>query len=173
MPRPRRSDAPGSVLANIRRIIHAIHAQSSAIEAAVGLTGPQLWALREIDGTVEGLALGDVARKLALHKANAGRLVERLVSKGLVRCERPASDRRYVVARVTKKGRTLARRPVGAPAQADLLSRLGTLPPGEIERLDASLARLVGLLGAERVEPDALYESAKEPRRRGASRAAP
>lgn len=156
----------GLVLANLRRIIHAIHAQSSSIEAAVGITGPQLWALREIDGNVAGLALSELADRLALHRANAGRLVERLLRKKLVECERPASDRRFVLVRITTRGRSLARRRVADPAQAGLLAKLEHLPAKELDAIHVSLRRLVELLGAERVDATPIFEDdGRAPRR--------
>ena len=154
-----------SVLESLRRIVHSIHARHATIEGALGITGAQLWALREIDASVGGIALKELARKLALHPANAGRLVERLVAKKLVSSERPPNDRRYVVVEITGKGRALARNSVSSPAQADLLERLGDLSPDELEGLDASLKRLVSLLGAEAVEPSPLFDEAPAKRR--------
>ncbi len=116
------ADLPSAVLAHVRRIIHAIHAQSAAIESHVGLTGPQFWALREIaTASDDGLSLGDIARRLALHPANAGRLVDRLAAKDLVTRAGDARDKRVVVVRATSAGKKLVLTPVGAPAQAGLL----------------------------------------------------
>jgi DNA-binding MarR family transcriptional regulator len=163
--RGRRRTAAASTLTSLRRIIHAIQAQSSRIEAAVGLTGPQFWALREINGAVGGLPIGRVAQRLVVHKASAGRMVDMLVKLGHVQCERPANDRRVVLARVTEKGRRLAETTQG-PAQADMLSRLERMPVDEIEQIDRTLARLVALLGAEAVEAEPLFDGEKGERRK-------
>lgn len=166
------------VLTQLRQIVRAIQEQSASIEATVGLTGPQLWALREINGSPGGLSLGELAQRLVLHKANAGRLAERLGKRGLVHAERPASDRRVVLVRVTPEGRRIAERPVAGPPQASLLARLDRLPAKELADLRATLARLVQLLGAESVEPGPLFEDGatpgaapgEHPRRKKASR---
>jgi DNA-binding MarR family transcriptional regulator len=176
VPRKTSKGAAASVLRSLRRVIRTIHSQSAAIEANLGLTGPQLWALREIDRDIQGLPLIEIASHLAIHPANAGRLVDRLVAKRLVKKERPANDRRYVVARITEAGRQVARRPVKGPVQADLLARLEELPADTVERIALALADLVSLLGAEGVEPSPLFEPERDgserPRRRRALQSA-
>jgi DNA-binding MarR family transcriptional regulator len=162
-----RRDAPelaAAALTHLRRIIHAIHAQSAAIESAVGLTGPQLWALREIDQSEKGLSLGEVAARLALHPANAGRLVDKLVRKKVVRRERPANDRRYVVVRVTPRGAALASKSPSGPAQADLLARIRSQPVASISRIERVLGELVELLGAGEADAGPLFDESKRGR---------
>src|SRR5581483_894125 len=156
---PRASSS--GVIANLRRIVRAIHEQSAAIEGATGLTGPQLWALREVAGDAAGLSIGEVGRRLQCHKTSAGRIVERLLRAGLVRAEKAARDRRVVLVRATRAGRELAARPIAGPPQANLLARLDSLGPREVARLEAALERLVELLGAEAIEPAPLFD---EPR---------
>jgi DNA-binding MarR family transcriptional regulator len=158
------------IIAHLRRIVRAIQEQSATIEAAVGLTGPQLWALREINASVRGLSLGEIAKRLCLHKASAGRIAERLLQRGLIQADRPENDKRYVVVRVTKAGRVLAERPVAGPAQASLLSRLDNLDRDETEHLEATLSRLVQLLGAESIEPGPLFDESSERKRRSSRR---
>lgn len=145
---------------HLRRIVQAIHSQSVAIEAATGLTGPQFWALREIAAAEDGLTLGELARRLALHKANAGRLAERLVQRRYVTRQVPPDDRRVVVVRATAAGRRKAEVHVAAPPQAVLLSRLHALPRGELASIEAALGRLVELVGAAEREPAPLFERA-------------
>jgi DNA-binding MarR family transcriptional regulator len=167
--RARSRAAAGSALTNLRRIVHAIQAQSTRIESAVGLTGPQLWALREINGAVGGLPVGQIGRKLVLHKASAGRIVDKLATLGLVQTERPPNDLRVVLARITQKGRRLAETAVQGPAQADLVTRLERLPADEIEEISRMLERIVELLGAEAVEATPLFED-RAPRKRAGGR---
>src|SRR5688572_67458 len=102
------ADLSTKTLGHLRRIVQAIHTQSVVIEAATGLTGPQLWALREVARAKDGITLGELARRLALHKANAGRLADRLARKRLVTRETPPDDRRVVLVRATATGRKKA-----------------------------------------------------------------
>ena len=158
-----RVDAPEDVaarsLTHLRRIYHAIHAASSSIESAVGITGPQLWALHAVADAPDGLSLGEIADKLVLHKANAGRLVERLLQKKLVTRERPEHDRRLAIVRATPKGLALLSEPTPKVAQRELLVRLAQLPPAQLRGVERTLAMLVAMLGAGRLEPGAIVEA--------------
>lgn len=167
MPTRREShEVAARALAHLRRIVHAIHAQSARIESALGLTGPQLWALREVARSPEGISLGAIAERLALHKATAGRIVERLIARRLVRGGRPAWDRRIFLVVATPRGAKLARRAVANPAQADLLSKLERLDAARLRRLERALAGIVALIGAEDVAPEPLFEEERATRRR-------
>lgn len=132
-----------------------------AIESATGLSGPQFWALKEVASAPDGLTLGELAERLALHKANAGRLADRLARRRLVTRTTPADDRRVVRVKVTAKGLERAELPISAPPQAHLLARLESLPPAELRALERSLARLVELLGADGEEPGPLFDDAR------------
>jgi DNA-binding MarR family transcriptional regulator len=146
----------GDTLGHIRKIIHRIHAQSVAIEASVGVTGPQFWALREL---MSGpLAVGVVGERLAIHKATAGRLVDRLVRKKLVTARRSERDGRVIIVELTPKGRKLASRKAPRPAQADLLVELERLPRAKLARTEKTLAELVQLLHAQDEEVRPLFE---------------
>ena len=102
--------------------------------------------------------------------ASAGRIVEKLVARGLVHSERPANDLRVVLARITEQGRRLAEAVVQGPAQADLLTRLERLDPEEIEAIDRTLRRVVVLLDAETVEARPLFDEGKPGGGRGRRR---
>jgi len=154
-------------LTHLRRIYHAIHAQSAAIESSLGITGPQLWALHVVVSVPEGLSLGEIAERLVLHKANAGRLVDRLLGKKLVKVERPEYDRRLVIVRATPRGRRLFARPTPQPAQLELLVQLAKLPRARLDSIEGVLAQLVALLGAEEVEAGTIVDAPK--RTRGSS----
>lgn len=145
-------------LDHVRRVVKAIHSHSVAIEVATGLSGPQFWALKEVAGVPDGLTLGELAERLALHKANAGRLADRLARRRLVRRETPAADRRVVRVKVTRRGLEKAELPVSAPPQADLLARLAELPASELQAIERALARLVELLGAAADEPGLMFD---------------
>jgi DNA-binding MarR family transcriptional regulator len=168
---PRSTPVSSKALEHLRRIVQSIHSQSVAIEAATGLTGPQFWALREVAREVNGITLSALARRLALHRANAGRLADRLASKQLLTREASPDDRRVVVVRATAAGRRQSELPVSAP-QARLLSRLEDLPLREQESIERSLGRLVELLDAGGGEASPLFEtehsSPPEDRRRRA-----
>jgi DNA-binding MarR family transcriptional regulator len=142
-----------AVLRRLRRIVLALRARSLEVEGQAGMSGVELWALREVAACHGGVPLGELARLLALHKANATRIVDRLEGKGLVARAQSALDGRVVVALATAAGKQAARRPT-SPATKDLLSRLEALPPRDLRAVDRALIRVEGLLAAG--EPDCL-----------------
>lgn len=153
-----RAEVTTKALEHLRRIVQALHEDAVAIEAATGLTGPQFWALREVVGASDGLTLGELARRLALHKANAGRLVERLARQRLVRRETPPDDRRVVIVRPTAAGLRRCQLPIPAPPQERLRERLERLPAARRDELVRALERLEALLGADGLEPAPMFE---------------
>jgi DNA-binding MarR family transcriptional regulator len=168
-----RAEVTTLALEHLRRIVQALHEDAVAISEATGLSAPQFWALREVvRADDDGLTLSELARRLALHKANAGRLVERLARQRLVRRETPADDRRVVIVRPTAAGVRRCQLPIPAPPQERLRARLERLSAAKRDELVRALERLVELLGAEALEPAPLFEQppARARGRRGTRR---
>lgn len=153
-----RAEVTARALEHLRRIVQALHEDAVAVEEATGLTAPQFWALREVVRAGDGITVGELARRLALHKANAGRLVERLARQRLVRRETPEDDRRVVIVRPTAAGLRRCQLPIPAPPQERLRARLERLPAAKRDELVRALERLVTLLGAEDLEPAPMFE---------------
>jgi DNA-binding MarR family transcriptional regulator len=157
------SDVAARTLVHLRRIFHAIRARSVTIKKRVRLSGPQIWALHAVAASEKGLALGEIASHLAVHKASAGRVVEALLEKKLVASERPSRDRRFVIVTATKKGRDLLAKPgTPLPLQVQLLESLSRVPEAELVAIEGTLARLVQLIGAENIEPGFIFDKKEE-----------
>ncbi|GAK69571.1 MarR family winged helix-turn-helix transcriptional regulator [Agrobacterium rubi] len=71
-----------------------------------GATLPQFDLLSQLYREPEGLRLGELSKRTMVTNGNITGLVERLEIDGLVVRERPADDRRVIVACLTEKGRT-------------------------------------------------------------------
>src|SRR5581483_171444 len=99
------------------------------------------WALHAVAGEPEGMTLTAIAKKLVLHKANAGRLVDRLREKKLVACTRPDHDKRLTIVTVTDKGMALVLKRVARPVQLELLDRLAGLPPRELASIERAIKK--------------------------------
>ncbi len=54
--------------------------------------------------TADGLRVGDLARRIGARPQTTTRLIQRLVSRGLVTTERSQQDRRVVLVRATLRG---------------------------------------------------------------------
>lgn len=159
-------------LEHLRRIVQALHEDAVAIEAATGLTGPQFWALREVVQASDGLTLTQLARRLALHKANAGRLVERLARQRLVRRDTTPDDRRVVIVRATAAGMRRCQLPIPAPPQERLRARLERATAAQRDGIVRALEQLSRFLGADELEPAPMFEQppARTRGRRGTRR---
>jgi DNA-binding MarR family transcriptional regulator len=119
--------------------------------AELDLTIPQLRAIFVIGKSERALALTEVAPRMGLSVAAAGRAVDRLVRDGLLtRAEDPA-DRRIKRLALTDRGRTVTERINGART-ADLRQLAARLDERERGDLAAALAplldRLTGRQGA-------------------------
>ncbi|MDB4929867.1 MAG: hypothetical protein JWM10_2351, partial [Myxococcaceae bacterium] len=123
-----------------RRIVRALRVSSRGAEAAVGLSGAQLFVLEKLSGA-GALSLGELATRTRTHQSSVSVVVGRLVEKGLVTRERAADDARRVDIAITAAGRRLLR---GAPeaAQERLFAAVGALAGAD----QRELARLLGLL---------------------------
>ncbi len=103
------------------------------------LTLTQYNALRILRGAgTDGLSCGEIGERMITKESDITRLLDRLDARGLITRERPAENRRTVIATITDDGRELLAgldRPV-AECHERLSGHLG----------EAKLSSLVGLL---------------------------
>jgi DNA-binding MarR family transcriptional regulator len=151
----KKTEEISEVIDNLRRIFQAIHAYSKASIRSTGLTGPQLWALKILAGTVP-LRVSDLARQMYLRPATVVGILDRLEGKGLVMRTRSKEDRRAVDLHLTEMGKDLAAK---APevAQAMLLKGLAELSDDQFFHVEEGMKQMVRLLGAERITPQPLH----------------
>ena len=97
----------GRVMDGLRRIVHALHVGTRASERAVGLSGAQLFVLRQLYAE-SGQSLGDLARRTRTTQSSVSEVVARLVKRGLVAREPSTQDRRRAVLTLTPDGAALA-----------------------------------------------------------------
>lgn len=121
------------ILQKFRIIVRAAQKYSQRVEKSLGVSGAQLWIMKEIE-RVPGLRVGEVARKLAIHQTTASNLLDTLEKKGMVCKMRMLADQRIVNLNLTEKGRALL-------TTAPDLTR-GLLPEALSQMPDADLVRL-------------------------------
>ena len=137
-------------MCQLRRMVKALQTYSGEVEARFGLTGPQLWALWTLRQR-GGSGLKELAAAMHLHPSTVVGVVRRLEAKGLLLRKPDPWDRRRVRITLTAAGRrTVEQAP--HPAQGQLIHGLQAMPRAEVARLHASLARLVGVMEADRLE---------------------
>ncbi|HEY3281234.1 MAG TPA: MarR family transcriptional regulator [Armatimonadota bacterium] len=126
----------------LMRAADSVTARLGPRVAAEGLTFSQFGALEAL------LHLGplcqkELGAKLLKTGGNITLVVDNLEKRGLVRRERQADDRRYIIVSLTDEGRRLIRELFPSHAAA-IAEQMGVLSPEEQEQL-ACLCRRLGL----------------------------
>ena len=139
------------IMDNIRRVFQVVNDKSKRAKRETGITGPQLWAIKVI-GDLSPVRVSDLAARMYLNPSTVVGILDRLESRGLVRRNRSDDDRRVVKVQLTDVGKELL---VRAPEVASglLVKGLETLPFKELKNIEASLDRLVSILGAQELPP--------------------
>jgi DNA-binding MarR family transcriptional regulator len=133
--------SPLSVLQRFRILIRTAQRHSQWIERQSGVTGAQLWALQELR-EADGLRVGELANRMALHQSTTSNMVDRLESAGLVRKERTSADQRVVRLYLTEDGAALlARAP--SPARGVLPEALRLMDDEGLASLQSELDKLL------------------------------
>lgn len=143
-------DLVEAVMQNLRRIFKAVESYSRSVETRFGITGPQLWALWELDRSAP-MALKELAARMHLSPSTVVGVVDRLIAKDLVVREADPVDRRRVRLSLSDQGRALTEQAPN-PAQDQLIKGLKSLDPGQLETLSQSLGLLVHAMDADHLE---------------------
>ena len=138
---PARREAALEVLKKFRQVFRAGKLHFSAVEKQQGVTGAQLWAMWELYQQ-PGLRVTDLAAAMALHQSTVSNMIDKLLTKRLLRRDRGDQDGRVVRLHLTAAGMRMVR---GAPNQARgaLPDALEHLPPAALRGLDKQLATLL------------------------------
>jgi len=135
------------VILNLARTAEHVSAQLTAVLKRADLTLTQYNVLRILRGAGdEGLPCGDISERMVTRDSDVTRLLDRLDKMGLITRERPETNRRLVVTRITDDG-------LGLLAELD----------GPVQETNRATA---GHLGSERL--NALNEMLEELRSSGA-----
>jgi len=146
-----KSTTVSGIIDNIRRVFKAINDHSKRVERQTGITGPQLWAIKII-GDLSPVKVSDLARRMYIHPATAGGLLDRLESRKLVKRVRSKDDRRVVKVTLTEDGKKLVEKSPQV-AQGLLVKGLEVLPVERLQEIYSALEELVHILGAQELPP--------------------
>lgn len=128
-------------LKKLRVVIQAGQRRSAWIEKQCGVTGAQLWILRELQET-PGLRVGEIAEKLAIHQTTASNLVDCLGKRGYLTKTRDSADQRVVKLALSEQATALLKR-APKPARGLMPEALSKLDPDGLSRLNAGLQALL------------------------------
>jgi DNA-binding MarR family transcriptional regulator len=138
------------VLKSLRRIIRAVDIHSKKLNTEYKITAPQMICLYSLQKHGV-MTQSEMAKDVDLGMSTINGIIDRLVTKGWIRRERDAKDRRKVFLELTESGIVQANE---APAllQDKLSSALQALPELEQAAIALSLERIVELMGAGHLE---------------------
>lgn len=129
------------ILKKLRIVIRAAQQHSLWIEKQCGVNGAQLWIIQELSET-DGLRVGELAKKLAIHQTTTSNLLDNLEKRGYVRKARDPKDQRVVRVSLTEDGAALLMR-APKPARGLLPEALLQLDPESVSNLDSGLQGLL------------------------------
>ena len=117
------------------RMEHALERASKRMEDAIGISGPQRFALRLI-ALEPGIGAADLAAKLHLHPSTITGVIQRLAAGGYIVREWDAADRRRVRLRVTASGQRINRPSRGGTVEHAVRN---TLAKSDVRQRNAAL----------------------------------
>lgn len=141
----RAGDRAEIALNELRRLVHGMRAASYAVERSWGITGAQLFVLRELS-LEPGVSIRRLSERTMTDPSSVSVIVARLVERGLLTNVRDAADRRRRVLSLTKKGTQLLSR-APSPYQGRLIAALRELPSAKLALLAGTLSSVSDALG--------------------------
>lgn len=142
------------ILQKFRVIVRAAQKYSQRVEKQLGVTGAQLWVMKEIYQS-PGLRVGEIAKKMAIHQTTTSNLLDALEKKNMVKKTRTANDQRIVIISLTEQGRELIEQTTG-PVRGLLPEALSQMHPSDLDQLGQSLDVLMKCIAQIDVEESAL-----------------
>ncbi|MDX2362853.1 MAG: MarR family transcriptional regulator [Crocinitomicaceae bacterium] len=91
-------------MVNVRYTANFLSAISNKFMAEYDLTMPQFNILRILRGAKEAMAVNTIKNRMVEKSPNTTRLMDKLITKGLISRERCENDRRVVYVKITEKG---------------------------------------------------------------------
>ena len=136
------------VLRQFRLIFGSVRQHFREVEASSGISGSQVWLLRDIDAS-PGIGVSQLARQLSIHQSTCSLLVEKLVGAGLANKTRSSRDQRRVGLEITPAGRQRLELAPN-PAEGVLPDALRQLPDVALRTLQVNLDQLISHLSLRR-----------------------
>lgn len=154
--------AAAQVLDSLRRIVRVLRASTHAVERDLGITGAQLFVLREL-AAEPGVSIRRLSERTLTDPSSVSVVAARLVDLGLVARRLDPADARRSALSLTSRGKALlARAP--EPFQVRLARALRDLPRARLRRLNEDLAAVVREAGVDSGAPPMFFD--EEPQRR-------
>lgn len=133
------------ILDSVRRLVRYLRLHDRAAQSQVGLSGAQLFVMREL-GRTPSLSLSQLAQRTLTDQSSVSVVVTRLVDAGLVSRDRDTHDARRLVLNLTKNGRAVLQR-APSPPQEQLIEVIEGFSAADRKRLADLFGRIIQELG--------------------------
>ena len=121
-----------------RHLVRALSASARAVQASTGISGAQLFILRQLAESDAPLSVNELAERTLTHQSTVSGVLARLVERRLVTRTPSADDARRMEVALTARGRALVH---DAPptAQSQLVRGLAAIPAAQRVQLADTL----------------------------------
>ena len=144
------------LLVALRRVIRAVDLRSKQLSKHVGLTGPQLLVMQNIEER-PGIMVREIAENINLSPATITNILDRLESRDLATRIRSTQDKRKVGVFLTERGKEAV---VDAPRplQEHFVERFSQLKEWEQSQMVATVQRIASMMDAEDIDASHFLE---------------
>ena len=144
------------LLVALRRVIRAVDLRSKHLSKSVGLTGPQLMVMQNIQEK-PGIMVKEIAENINLSPATITNILDRLEARDLAQRIRSTTDKRKVGVFVTEKGKD-ALQDAPRPLQEHFIDRFNHLKEWEQSQMVATMQRIATMMDAEDIDASPFLE---------------
>ena len=138
------------LLVALRRVIRAVDLRSKQLSKHVGLTGPQLLVMQNIEER-PGIMVREIAENINLSPATITNILDRLESRDLATRIRSTQDKRKVGVFLTERGK-VAVVDAPRPLQEHFVERFSQLKEWEQSQMVATVQRIASMMDAEDID---------------------
>ena len=144
------------LLVALRRVIRAVVLRSKQLSKHVGLTGPQLLVMQNIQER-PGIMVREIADSINLSPATITNILDRLEARDLATRIRSTQDKRKVGVFLTERGKAAV---VDAPRplQEHFVERFSQLKEWEQSQMVATVQRIASMMDAEDIDASPFLE---------------
>ena len=144
------------LLVALRRVIRAVDLRSKQLSKHVGLTGPQLLVMQNIEEQ-PGIMVREIAENINLSPATITNILDRLESRDLATRIRSTKDKRKVGVFLTDRGKE-AVKDAPRPLQEHFVERCSQLKEWEQSQMVATMQRIATMMDAENIDASPFLE---------------
>jgi len=134
-----------AVLMQFRELFKISAQHFQHIEADLGVSGSQLWAMSELQAK-PGMKISELASALSIHLSTASNLLDKLEKTKLIRRERADVDQRVVRVYLTEEGNAIVDK-APKPVHGIIPEALSNLPAETLDRMHVDLETLLQTIG--------------------------